>query len=211
MYAKFGKRIVDVIGATILLVVAIIPMLLIAVIIKIDSRGSALLRQKRYGKDKKPFVIYKFRTMVASAPRSMPTNSFREASHYITRVGKILRKLSFDELPQLINVIRGDMSLIGPRPVILVEKRLIKLRDQRGANAIRPGITGWAQANGRDVLDDISKAEMDGYYVEHLSLLTDVKCIIKTILVVISVAGNKEGHEVSGANKKSDDVQVLEG
>ena len=195
MYREYGKRIEDVSIALAALVILGLPMLLVAAAILLTSKGPALFRQKRFGKDKKLFTVYKFRTMSTKAPKNMPTNSFTNADSYITPLGGVLRKLSIDELPQLLNVIKGDMSIVGPRPVIKTEKKLISLRQKYHANSVKPGITGWAQVNGRDDLDDQRKAEMDGEYVQQLSFLTDVKIMIKTIGAVLMMSGHTEGSE----------------
>ncbi|MBB1567731.1 sugar transferase [Candidatus Saccharibacteria bacterium] len=195
MYREYGKRIEDVSIALAALVILGLPMLLVAAAIRLTSKGPALFRQKRFGKDKQLFTVYKFRTMSTKAPKNMPTNSFTNADSYITPLGGVLRKLSIDELPQLLNVIKGDMSIVGPRPVIKTEKKLISLRQKYRANSVKPGITGWAQVNGRDDLDDQRKAEMDGEYVQRLSFLTDVKIMIKTIGAVLMMSGHTEGSE----------------
>ena len=195
MYREYGKRIEDVSIALAALVILGLPMLLVAVAIRLTSKGPALFRQKRFGKDKQLFTVYKFRTMSTKAPKNMPTNSFTNADSYITPLGGVLRKLSIDELPQLLNVIKGEMSIVGPRPVIKTEKKLISLRQKYHANSVKPGITGWAQVNGRDDLDDQRKAEMDGEYVQRLSFLTDVKIMIKTIGAVLMMSGHTEGNE----------------
>ena len=195
MYREYGKRIEDVSIALAALVILGLPMLLVAAAIRLTSKGPALFRQKRFGKDKQLFTVYKFRTMYTKAPKNMPTNSFTNADSYITPLGGVLRKLSIDELPQLLNVIKGDMSIVGPRPVIKTEKKLISLRQKYHANSVKPGITGWAQVNGRDDLDDQRKAEMDGEYVQRLSFLTDVKIMIKTIGAVLMMSGHTEGSE----------------
>ncbi len=195
MYKRYGKRILDIVLASIGAIIIFIPMLFVALIIKLDSPGGVFFRQPRYGKDKKPFVVYKFRTMSTDAPSDMPTNSFTEAGSYITRFGRLMRKLSIDELPQIINVLKGEMSIVGPRPVVLTEKELIRQRAKYRANSVKPGITGWAQVNGRDELDYLQKAELDGWYVKNLSFKTDVKCILKTFYVALSLAGHSEGHE----------------
>lgn len=195
MYREYGKRIEDVSIALAALVILGLPMLLVAAAIRLTSKGPALFRQKRFGKDKQLFTVYKFRTMSTKAPKNMPTNSFTNADSYITPLGGVLRKLSIDELPQLLNVIKGDMSIVGPRPVIKTEKKLISLRQKYRANSVKPGITGWAQVNGRDDLDDQRKAEMDGEYVQRLSFLTDVKIMIKTIGAVLMMSGHTEGNE----------------
>lgn len=195
MYREYGKRIEDVSIALAALVILGLPMLLVAAAIRLTSKGPALFRQKRFGKDKQLFTVYKFRTMSTKAPKNMPTNSFTNADSYITPLGGVLRKLSIDELPQLLNVIKGEMSIVGPRPVIKTEKKLIDLRQKYQANSVKPGITGWAQVNGRDDLDDQRKAEMDGEYVQQLSFLTDVKIMIKTIGAVLMMSGHTEGNE----------------
>jgi len=195
MYREYGKRIEDVSIALAALVILGLPMLLVAAAIRLTSKGPALFRQKRFGKDKQLFTVYKFRTMSTKAPKNMPTNSFTNADSYITPLGGVLRKLSIDELPQLLNVIKGEMSIVGPRPVIKTEKKLISLRQKYRANSVKPGITGWAQVNGRDDLDDQRKAEMDGEYVQQLSFLTDVKIMIKTIGAVLMMSGHTEGNE----------------
>ena len=195
MYREYGKRIEDVSIALAALVILGLPMLLVAAAIRLTSKGPALFRQKRFGKDKQLFTVYKFRTMSTKAPKNMPTNSFTNADSYITPLGGVLRKLSIDELPQLLNVIKGEMSIVGPRPVIKTEKKLINLRQKYHANSVKPGITGWAQVNGRDDLDDQRKAEMDGEYVQQLSFLTDVKIMIKTIGAVLMMSGHTEGNE----------------
>lgn len=198
------KRTGDLIIAS-LAIVFLLPLLVITyVLIKLESPGPALFRQKRYGKDKKIFTVYKFRSMRTSAPRNIPTNDFHDAHAYITRVGRIIRKLSIDELPQLINVLQGHMSLVGPRPVVLTETSLIDERDKHGANAVKPGITGWAQINGRDILDNASKAKMDGYYANHMSLVYDIRCMIMTIWVMLSLYGHVEGHEQPKAEKSGE-------
>ena len=202
MYREYGKRIEDVSIALAALVILGLPMLLVAAAIRLTSKGPALFRQKRFGKDKQLFTVYKFRTMSTKAPKNMPTNSFTNADSYITPLGGVLRKLSIDELPQLLNVIKGEMSIVGPRPVIKTEKKLISLRQKYHANSVKPGITGWAQVNGRDDLDDQRKAKMDGEYVQRLSFLTDVKIMIKTIGAVLMMSGHTEGSErtVTGAD-----------
>lgn len=197
MYEKFGKRSLDLIAACIALILLAFPAVLIALWIKLDSKGPVFFKQPRYGKDREPFTVYKFRSMAVSAPSNVATNSFKDAGMYITRAGKIMRKLSIDELPQLINVIRGEMSIVGPRPVVLAEADLIELREKYNANSVKPGITGWAQVNGRDELTPGEKAELDGFYIEHVRVRLDVKCILITVWKVLSLAGHSEGHETA--------------
>ena len=194
MYAKIVKPSLDRVVAATLLAILAVPLLLIAIWIKLDSHGPVIFKQPRFGKNKVTFMVYKFRTMATDTPQ-VSTNTFKNAHAYITRSGKILRKLSIDELPQILNVLKGEMSLVGPRPVILKEIGLIDLREQVGANSVKPGITGWAQVNGRDELNDVVKSRMDGEYVKNLSFTTDLKCILKTFYVALSLAGHTEGHE----------------
>ena len=202
MYSRYGKRASDIVTATMLLVVALLPMAIVAIAIRLTSKGPALFRQKRYGQYKKPFTIYKFRSMAIHTPSDRATNDFHDSHAYITTLGKIIRKLSIDELPQLLNVIKGDMSLIGPRP--LLEKRVIDMREKYGANDVKPGITGWAQVNGRDELKDADKAKLDGYYAEHIGVMMDVKCLLKTVWVIVCGHGHAEGHEQKAASKNND-------
>lgn len=204
MYQQFGKRTLDIIIATVALGIFLVPMLLVVLWVKLDSRGPALFKQMRSGKNRVPFEVYKFRTMSTDAPSDAPTNAFKDAGSFITRSGKIMRKLSLDELPQLFNVIKGDMSIVGPRPVVLKEKHLLTLRQPLGANGVKPGITGWAQVNGRDELNDIIKSRMDGEYVTKLSFKTDVKCLMYTFAAVLSLKGHKEGHEIDAGEMLGD-------
>lgn len=195
MYAQFGKRALDITIAAAALIVFFIPMIVVAIWVKIDTMGGVFFKQPRFGRDKVPFTVYKFRTMSIDAPSDMPTNSFKNAATHITRSGKILRRLSLDELPQLFNVLKGDMSIVGPRPVVLKEVNLIELREQVGANSVKPGITGWAQVNGRDELNDAIKSRMDGEYVRGFGLRMDLKCLMLTVFAVLSIKGHREGHE----------------
>ncbi len=158
MYERYVKRALDVVFSVVSMAVLSPLFLLIAVLIKLDSPGPVIFSQKRYGKDKALFDIYKFRSMRADAPHDVPTNDLRGAGGYITPLGKILRKTSLDELPQLWNILKGDMSLIGPRPALWNQYDLMELRDRYGASGVRPGLSGWAQVNGRDYLSrDLEK------------------------------------------------------
>ncbi len=195
MYAKLVKPSLDRVVAAILLAILAVPLLLVAIWIKLDSHGPVIFKQPRFGKNKVTFMVYKFRTMATDTPQ-VSTNTFKNAHAYITRSGKILRKLSIDELPQILNVLKGEMSLVGPRPVILKETGLIDLREQVGANSVKPGITGWAQVNGRDELNDVVKSRMDGEYVKNLNFLMDVKCLVLTVFAVLVIKGHREGYEV---------------
>lgn len=198
MYAKYGKRILDVITAIVALTVFIVPILVLIPLARRDTQGSGIIKQLRFGRNQQPFTLYKIRTMHISAPERS-TNSFKNSKSYISRFGKVIRKLSLDELPQLFNVIKGDMSIVGPRPVILKEAGLINLRERVGANGVKPGITGWAQVNGRDELSDTIKSRMDGEYVRSLSFLMDMRCLWMTFWAVLFVKGHKEGHEAEAA------------
>lgn len=198
---KIIKRILDFIislFATICLSPAFIAT---AVAIKIDSKGPVFFIQKRVGKDKKHFNMYKFRTMRTDTPHDMPTHLLKDPEAFITKTGKFLRKSSLDELPQLLNIIKGDMAIVGPRPALWNQDDLIAERDKYGANDIRPGLTGWAQVNGRDELEIPVKAKFDGEYVERMSLLFDIKCIISTALQVVKHEGVVEGGTGSMKNK----------
>ena len=200
MYKRFGKRTLDIVLALGALAVFIVPMGIVALWVKLDSKGPALFKQPRSGKDRVPFEVYKFRTMSTDAPSDMPTSAFKDAGAHITRSGKIMRKLSLDELPQLFNVLQGHMSIVGPRPVVLKETNLLDFRQPLGANGVKPGITGWAQVNGRDELNDIIKARMDGQYVEAFGFKMDLKCLVYTFAAVLSLKGHKEGHELHVPN-----------
>ena len=200
------KRIADLIAASLAIVLLIPVFAITAIAIRLESPGPALFRQKRYGKDKQPFTVYKFRSMSTSAPSSIPTNDFHDARTYITRVGRIIRKLSIDELPQLFNVLYGKMSIVGPRPVVLNETNLLDLREQTNANSVKPGITGWAQVNGRDNLSNEEKARLDGQYAKNISFLLDAKCVLLTFWVVVSLRDNREGGRLYGSDKTTLDI-----
>lgn len=190
---KIFKRIIDFL-VSLFAIIALSPVLLgAAVAVKADSKGPVLFVQKRVGKDKKIFNMYKFRSMRTDTPHDMPTHLLNNPDAFITRVGKFLRKSSLDELPQLINILKGDMSVVGPRPALWNQDDLIAERDKYGANNIRPGLTGWAQVNGRDELEIDIKAKFDGEYVDKMSLLFDIKCIFATALQVVKHEGVVEG------------------
>ncbi|MCI8403239.1 MAG: sugar transferase [Lachnospiraceae bacterium] len=193
MYVKFVKRIMDLILAVLALILLAPVFLLLCVAIKMDSRGPVLFRQKRVGIHKRHFYILKFRTMRTDTPRNMPTHMLKNPERYITRVGKFLRKTSLDELPQIINIVKGEMSIIGPRPALWNQYDLLRERDKYGANDIMPGLTGWAQINGRDELEISVKARLDGEYVKRMSFLFDVRCFWGTIASVIRSEGVVEG------------------
>lgn len=193
MYKNGLKRIMDFILSLVGIIV-LSPLLLILVIaIKVDSKGPVIFTQKRVGKNKKLFSIYKFRTMKIDTPKEMPTHLLENPDFFITKVGKFLRKTSLDELPQLFNILKGDMAVIGPRPALWNQDDLVEERDKYGSNDIRPGLTGWAQINGRDELEIEHKAQLDGYYTEKESFMMDVKCFFGTIVSVFKSDGVIEG------------------
>ncbi len=167
--------------------------LILAIAIKLDSPGPIFFKQKRVGICRKHFDILKFRTMRIDTPHDMPTHLLRDPEQYITRVGRFLRKTSLDELPQLWNIFVGDMAVIGPRPALWNQYDLLDERDRYGANDVRPGLTGWAQIHGRDELEITEKARLDGYYVQNLGFLLDVKCFFGTISAVLRHDGVVEG------------------
>ncbi len=193
MYKNFLKRLIDLILSGCAIIVLALPMLFIALAIKIDSRGPALFKQKRVGIHKKTFMILKFRTMRIDTPHDAPTHELSDPQKWITRVGRFLRKTSLDELPQIFNIFVGQMSIIGPRPALWNQEDLIAERDKYGANDVKPGLTGWAQINGRDELEIPVKAKLDGEYVEKISLWFDIKCFFGTILSVLRHDGVVEG------------------
>nr|WP_283234854.1 sugar transferase [Maliibacterium massiliense] len=168
---------------------------LLALLIKIDSKGPVLFRQKRVGKGKRLFNILKFRTMRIDTPHDCPTHLLDNAQQYITRMGAFMRKTSLDELPQLLNILAGQMSLVGPRPALWNQYDLIAKRDCYGANDIRPGLTGWAQINGRDELPIDIKARLDGDYVKSMGLVLDCKILLMTVFKVCRREGVREGAE----------------
>ncbi len=190
----FGiKRLIDVILSFLAIIILFIPGIIIAICIKIESKGPVFFKQKRVGKNKKYFMIYKFRTMRTDTPKDMPTHMLNNPDLYITKVGRILRKTSLDELPQIINIIKGDMSIVGPRPALWNQDDLITERDKYHANDIRPGLTGLAQISGRDELEIPVKAKLDGEYTKNISFWLDVKIFFKTIIKVFESDGVVEG------------------
>lgn len=177
-----------------LAIIILSPVLLaVAIAIKCDSKGPVLFKQKRVGKDKQHFMIYKFRSMYVDAPADMPTHMLKDPTAMITKVGAFLRKTSLDELPQLFNIFKGEMAIVGPRPALWNQYDLIAERDKYNANSIRPGLTGWAQINGRDELEIEEKSRLDGYYVAHMSFLMDLKCFFGTFISVLKSDGVVEG------------------
>ena len=193
MYKKFLKRFIDIVLSLCGLIALALPMIIVAIAIKADSKGPVLFKQKRVGINKTYFNIFKFRTMYTETPADAPTHELENPERWITKVGKILRKTSLDELPQLFNILRGEMSIIGPRPALWNQYDLIEERDKYGANDVRPGLTGWAQISGRDELEIDVKAKFDGEYVEKMSFAFDIKCFLKTITSVLKSEGFVEG------------------
>lgn len=190
---KHQKRFIDLIFSLMGLIILSPIFLVLILLIKIDSRGPILFKQKRMCINKGYFNILKFRTMKIETPKDTPTHLLENPQQYITRVGKFLRKTSLDEIPQIINIISGEMSIIGPRPCLWNQYDLIEARDKYGANDIRPGLTGWAQINGRDELAIDVKARLDGEYVKKMSFGFDVKCFFGTITSVLKHHGVVEG------------------
>ncbi len=187
------KRASDIVFS-ILLIILLSPLLLAVILaLTVTTHGKPFFRQQRAGKYGKPFYIYKFRTMQLDAPPHMPTSDFEDANRYITPFGHFLRRTSIDELPQLWNVLKGDMSFIGPRPVILAEVELLRQRQKRGADKVLPGITGIAQLHGRDLVDLEHKARYDTYYATHISLWMDIRLTFLTIVCVLRRYGIQEG------------------
>ena len=190
---KFFKRTLDIVLSFLGMLVLSPFFLLLVLAIKLDSKGPVLFKQKRIGLHKKHFYILKFRTMRIDTPKDTPTHLLENPEQWITKVGKFLRKTSLDELPQIWNIFVGDMSIIGPRPALWNQYDLIEERDRYGANDVLPGLTGWAQIHGRDELPIAKKAELDGYYVRHLSFGLDVRCFFGTIKSVAKSEGVVEG------------------
>lgn len=207
MYMKCIKRGLDILLSFGGLVVLLIPMLLIALIVKLDSPGPVLFRQKRVGLHKRTFSILKFRSMSVDAPKDVPTHQLQNSELYLTCWQRILRRSSLDELPQLWNILVGDMSIIGPRPALWNQEDLIAERDRYGANDVRPGLTGWAQINGRDTLEIADKARYDGEYARRVSFAFDCKCFFGTILAVLRSDDVVEGG--TGAAEPAPDKEVV--
>ena len=207
MYKHALKRIIDILLATFGILFLFLPMLIIAVAIKLDSPGPVFFKQKRVGLHKKHFMILKFRTMRTDTPHDAPTHELSDPKRWITKVGGFLRKTSLDELPQLFNIWVGHMSLIGPRPALWNQFDLIAERDKYGANDVRPGLTGWAQINGRDELPLEQKAALDGEYALALDagfskgLIMDIRCFFGTFLAVVTARGIHEGSRGNGGKE----------
>ena len=200
MYKSFVKRCLDLVLSAVGILVLGIPMLILVLAIKLDSPGPVLFKQKRVGLHKSHFNILKFRTMRIDTPKDMPTHMLENPEQWITKVGAFLRKTSLDELPQIFNIFMGQMSIIGPRPALWNQFDLVEERDKYGANDVLPGLTGWAQINGRDELEIPVKAKLDGEYVQKMGLGMDLKCFFGTFASVLGAKGVVEGG--TGSMKK---------
>ncbi len=195
------KRFFDIILSLVAIIVFSWLLIIIAIAIVVEYKGNILFKQKRIGKNKKEFYIYKFRTMKVSTPKDVPTHLLDNPESYITKIGGFLRKTSLDELPQLFNILKGDMSIVGPRPALWNQFDLIDLRDKNGSNSVRPGLTGWAQVNGRDELPIDVKAGFDGEYIKKMSIVFDIKIILMTVVSVFTSKGVREGRNESSNNR----------
>ncbi|MFQ7194935.1 sugar transferase [Thomasclavelia spiroformis] len=205
MYKNFFKRTIDILFSGIGLIIFALPMGVVAIMIKREDPGPAIFKQKRVGKNKTYFDLYKFRSMKMDTPHDTPTHLLKNPEHYLLKVGAFIRKTSIDELPQMWNIFKGDMSIIGPRPALWNQDDLIAERDKYGANDVKPGLTGWAQINGRDELEIPVKAKLDGEYVQKQGLLMDVKCFVGTIRSVLKSEGVVEGG--TGELKKKEEIE----
>ena len=197
----FLKRFFDIVLSLVAIIVFSWLLIIIAVAIVVEDKGNILFKQKRIGKNKKEFYIYKFRTMKVSTPKDVPTHLLDNPESYITKIGGFLRKTSLDELPQLFNILKGDMSIVGPRPALWNQFDLIALRDENGSNSVRPGLTGWAQVYGRDELPIDVKAGFDGEYIKKMSIIFDIKIILMTVVSVFTSKGVREGRNESSNNR----------
>lgn len=197
------KRFLDVLFSAVLLIILSPLLLIVAILIKLNSRGPVFFTQMRIGRNNNLFKFYKFRTMRVGTP-NVATDKLGDAKSYITSVGNVLRKTSLDEIPQLINILKGDMTFVGPRPALYNQYNLKKLRTKAGVHALVPGVTGWAQVNGRDHNDDFQKTELDRYYLNHKSLKLDLKILFMTVFKVLRADGILEG-----GNKKPEVVEQV--
>lgn len=193
MYKRFVKRWLDIVLSLAGIVVLAVPMLVIAVITKLDSPGPVLFRQTRVGKDNSRFTILKFRSMPVSVPSDLPSHQFQQA-HLLSAWQRLIRRTSLDELPQLFNILMGDMSVVGPRPALWNQTELVALRGKYGANGLRPGLTGWAQINGRDRLTQCEKARFDGEYAQEISFWFDCRCFLNTLPALLRCDGVLDGN-----------------
>ena len=193
LYGGFIKRFLDIVLSLAGIVVLSPVFLLVSLAIYFDDPGPIVFTQKRFGRDKRFFMLHKFRSMKTSTPHDVPTHLMENPEQYITRIGRFIRKYSLDELPQIWDILIGNMSIVGPRPALWNQNDLIEAREAYGANCLRPGLTGWAQINGRDELPIPVKAQLDGEYAKNLSFSMDLKCFLGTISAVVSHKGYAEG------------------
>lgn len=193
MYKRFGKRAIDLLLSGIGIVLSALPMLVIALFIKLSDPGPVFFKQKRVGLHKRHFMLLKFRSMKMSTPHDVPTHQLKKPEQYLLKIGTFLRKYSLDELPQLFNIFWGEMSFIGPRPALWNQYDLIAERDRYGANDVKPGLSGWAQINGRDELEIPVKAKLDGEYVKRMGFRFDCRCFFGTVAKVLRHDGVVEG------------------
>jgi O-antigen biosynthesis protein WbqP len=200
------KRAIDIVFSSLGMILLSPVFLILAIAIKLDSKGPVLFKQKRIGNRKKPFHILKFRTMRDDTPKDIPTHLMEDPDQWITKVGKFLRKTSLDELPQLVNILKGEMSIVGPRPALWNQDDLIKERDKYGANEVPVGLTGWAQINGRDELSIEDKARLDGAYAARICFRMDARCFFQTIWNVLKGDGVVEGG--AGFKAKATDINI---
>lgn len=184
------KRLLDIILSFIAIILFTVPMVIVSIVIKVTSKGPILFKQQRVGKNGIYFEIYKFRSMYTETP-NVSTEALGDPTSYITPVGKFIRKTSIDELPQLFNIIKGDMSIVGPRPALYNQYELIEMRNSVNVNSVRPGLTGYAQVMGRDFISDKEKVDFDKYYVDNKSIMLDIKIIWMTIFSVLKTEGVK--------------------
>ena len=208
MYRHFFKRLIDIVLSALGILFLALPMLIVAILIKLDSPGPVLFRPKRIAKGKGTFTILKFRSMPISAPRDMPTHQLQNAESLLSSFQKFIRKSSLDELPQLFCIFAGSMSIVGPRPALWNQDDLIAERDKYGANDVKPGLTGWAQINGRDELEIPLKARLDGEYVQKMSFLFDLKCFLGTFTAVFSSKGVVEGGTGELERKEKEEMVI---
>ena len=201
------KRLVDILFSFLLLIVLSPLLLIVAIIIKLTSKGPVFFTQDRIGKDNVLFTFYKFRTMRVGTP-NIETEKFTDAKSYITGVGKMLRKTSLDELPQLINILKGDMTFIGPRPALFNQYDLKKLRTNHGVHRVLPGVTGWAQINGRDQLTTLDKVRFDAYYVQNQSVAFDMRILMRTFFKVIRCEGVIDGTKGKHGSKTDSKLEA---
>ncbi len=207
MYIKFFKRLIDIVLSALGLLILAIPMGVVAIAIKIEDPGPAIFKQKRVGIHKSYFNLYKFRSMKMNTPHDTPTHLLENPEQYLLKVGKFIRKTSLDEIPQMWNIFKGDMSIIGPRPALWNQDDLIAERDKYGANDVRPGLTGLAQISGRDELEIPVKAKIDGEYVKNIGFKMDIKCFFGTFFSVLRADGVVEGG--TGEMKKNEEKEMV--